>query len=164
MRSILLLLFTICVAPVCLSQSNNTSLPAYMRFAGIPTFTIYKAPDSTAFTREDLKRKSTVFIVFDPDCDHCQMETKAITSNIERFKKAQIIMVTYFPHKEMLKFYRKYKIANYPIITMGSDPKFFFPIYYKVGNLPAIFVYDKNRKLKKSFAGTVSLEKIIEAL
>ena len=73
-------------------------------------------------------------------------------------------MVTYLPHKEMVTFYYDYKIAKYPLITMGSDPKFFFPIFFQVRNLPAIFVYDKNGKLKKSFDGIVSIDKITDAL
>ena len=57
-------------------------------------------------------------------------------------------MVTYLPYKEMTQFYKDYKIAHYPIITMGVDPKFFFPIFFKVHNFPSIYVYDKGGKLK----------------
>ncbi len=73
-------------------------------------------------------------------------------------------MITYLAHKEMVNFYHDYKIAKYPVITMGSDPKFFFPIFFQVGNLPAIFVYDKKGKLKESFEGMVSINKIADAL
>ncbi len=164
MKSTLLLLFSISLGFVSSAQSGSTTDPIYLRFPTIPKFTIYKAPDSTAFSRENLKKKPAIFIVFDPDCDHCQHETDSIISHISLFKKAQIIMVTYLPHKEMLGFYHHYKIKNYPEITMGSDPKFFFPLFYKVGNLPAIFVYDKKGKFKKSFEGIVSLNKILNVL
>ncbi|MEO6453770.1 MAG: redoxin domain-containing protein [Ginsengibacter sp.] len=163
MKRYLLLLINVSLVFVCLSQSNNTSLPVYVRFPDIPAFTIYKAPDSAKFTRENLKKKPAVFIIFDPECDHCQRETDSIISNISKFKKAQIIMVTWLAHRGMVKFYHDYKIAKYPLITMGSDPKMFFPLYFKVGSLPAIFVYDKNGKFKKSFDGTVSIHKIASA-
>ena len=72
-------------------------------------------------------------------------------------------MVTYLPYEEMMQFYKDYKIANYPMITMGRDTKFFFPVFYSVGNFPSIFVYDKDGDLKQSFEGTVSIDKIVAA-
>lgn len=163
MKSTFFFLFILGLAMVSKGQSDQTA-PTYVRFPNIPKFTIYKAPDSAVFTRENLKKKPTVFIVFDPGCDHCQRETDSITSHISRFKNAQIIMITYLPHGDMLNFYHDYKIANYPMITMGSDPRYFFPVFFQVRNLPAIFIYDKNGKFKKSFEGTVRLDKITNAL
>ena len=73
-------------------------------------------------------------------------------------------MITYLPYEEMIKFYKTYKIANYPQITMARDTKFFFPVFFKVRNLPSIFVYDKKGDLKKSFEGSVKIEDIIQEL
>ena len=162
MKSILLLILNLSLALVSFSQED--SLPVYKRFPYIPQFTIYKAPDSTQFTRENLKKKSSVFIVFSPDCEHCQHETKDLLSNIDKFKKSQIIMVTYLPYEEMMQFYKDYKIAEYPMITMGRDAKFFFPVFYRVSSFPSIFVYDKNGNLTQSFEGTTSIDKIVAAL
>ncbi|MEO5650698.1 MAG: hypothetical protein ABIR03_12345, partial [Ginsengibacter sp.] len=45
--------------------SSNQQDPVYLRFPTIPQFTVYKAPDSTIFTREDLKKRvSTIFFIF----------------------------------------------------------------------------------------------------
>ena len=73
-------------------------------------------------------------------------------------------MVTYLPYEEMMQFYKDYKIANYPQIIMGRDAKFFFPIFFNVHNFPSIIVYNKEGKLKDSFEGTVSVDKIAAAL
>jgi thiol-disulfide isomerase/thioredoxin len=162
MKSTVLLFLSLSLALVSFSQED--SLPVYKRFPYIPQFTIYKAPDSTQFTRENLKKKSCVFIVFSPDCEHCQRETKDLLSNIDKFKKTQIIMVTYLPYEEMMQFYKDYKIAKYPMIIMGRDTKFFFPVFYKVSSFPSIFVYDKNGNLTQSFEGTTSIDKIVAAL
>lgn len=137
----------------------------YLRFPTIPQFTVYKAPDSTAFSREDLKKKKEVlFMVFSPDCDHCQHETEELLANIQKFKNTQIVMITYLPYEEMMAFYKKYKIANYPQITMARDTKFFFPVYFKVKNLPSIFLYDKKGNFKKSFEGSVKIDSIAAEL
>ncbi|MEO6290576.1 MAG: redoxin domain-containing protein [Ginsengibacter sp.] len=164
MKKIFLLLLNLVLCIVGFSQASNDD-PVYLRFPVIPKFTVYKAPDSTAFTREDLKkRKPVVFVVFSPDCEHCQHETEEMLANIKKFKNTQIIMVTYLPYEEMIAFYKNYKIADYPQIIMARDTKYFFPVFYKVRNLPSIFVYDKNGDFKKSFEGSVKIDSVISLL
>lgn len=162
----MLLVFSIFFSHSLLAQvANAEDKPVYQRFPTIPQFTVYKAPDSTAFTRSDLsKRKSTIFFIFSPDCGHCQHETEAILKNIKKFKDAQILMVTHYPYSEMETFYKNYKIANYPQITMARDTKYFFPVFFKVQNFPAIFVYNKKGELQKNFEGSVKVEDIINEL
>jgi thiol-disulfide isomerase/thioredoxin len=137
----------------------------YLRFPTIPQFTVFKAPDSTAFSRENLqKKKPVVFFIFSPDCTHCQHETESLIKNIKKFKNIQIVMITYLPYDEMMKFYKVYNIGAYPQITMARDTKFFFPVFFKVQNLPSIFVYDKKGDFKKAFEGSVKIEDILEEL
>ena len=143
---------------------DDTTTAVYKRFPTIPSFTVFKAPDSTAFTKEDLKKKETIFMIFSPDCEHCQHETEALLANINKLKNTQIVMITYLPYNEMMAFYKNYKIADYPQITMARDTKFFFPVFFKVRNLPSIFVYDKKGNLKKNFEGSVKIDTIAEAL
>jgi thiol-disulfide isomerase/thioredoxin len=146
------------------SQSDSTK-PVYLRFPTIPQFVIYKASDSTRFTRENLKKKKpTIFIIFSPDCEHCQHETQELTANIGKFKDAQIIMVEYLSHDQMVKFYKEYNIEKYPTITMGRDAQFYLPLFFKVESLPAIYVYDKKGNFKQAFSGSVKIDKIVGAL
>lgn len=164
MRKIFILAITIFIAQLSFAQADSIA-PIYLRFPTIPQFTIDKAPDSTKFTREDLKkRKTTVFIIFSPDCEHCQHETEALIANIDKFKHAQIVMVEYLTYEQMIKFYKDYKIANYPNIIMGREPKYFLPVFFDVKSLPAIYVYDKKGKFKQAFSGSVKIEKIAAVL
>ncbi len=145
-------------------QADSTA-PLYLRFPTIPQFTIYNVKDSSKFTREDLKKKKpTVLILFSPECEHCQRETKELEAHIDKFKNAQIMMVTYLSFAEMQKFYKDYHVADYPNITMGRDAKYFFPIYYKLRSMPSIFVYDKKGNFKKAFEGSVNVLKVAEQL
>lgn len=148
------------------SQKDSTQeKPIYLRFPTIPEFTIYKAPDSTAFTRNDLRKKrNTIFMIFSPDCEYCQHETEMLLKNIKEFKNTQIVMITYLPYKEMIKFYHIYKIADYPQITMARDTRFFFPVFFKVRNLPSLFVYDMKGNFKKAFEGDVKPETLLTEL
>lgn len=164
MKGLLLLVFAITTSLLSIGQRDSTS-PVYLRFPVIPKFTIFKAADSSAFTREDLKKKKPViFIIFSPDCEHCQRETDSLIAHIDLFHNAQIVMTTYLAHSAMVKFYNDYHIANHPEIIMGRDATFFFPIFFKVNSLPAIYVYDKQGNFKKSFEGSVNLTKIAAEL
>ena len=164
MRKIFISVITLFTVLQAFSQADSTK-PIYLRFPTLPQFTIYKASDSTTFTRDDLqKRKQTIFIIFSPDCEHCQHETEALIANIDKFKDVQIVMVEYLAYEEMKKFYINYKIENYPNITMGRDAKFFLPIFFKVESLPAIYVYDKKGNFKQAFSGSVKMDKIAAAL
>ncbi len=146
------------------SQADTVSA-VYLRFPVIPKFTVYKAPDSTAFSRENLqKKKPVLFMIFSPDCEHCQHETEALLADIKKFKNTQIVMITYLPYDEMIAFYKNYKIANYPQITMARDTKFFFPVFFKVRNLPSVFLYDKKGDFKKAFEGSVKIDNITSEL
>ncbi|MEO8765625.1 MAG: thioredoxin, partial [Ginsengibacter sp.] len=143
----------------------DSTAPAYLRFPVIPQFTVFKAPDSTAFSRDNLqKKKPVVFMIFSPECEHCQRETDTLLAHIDKMKDAQIVMITYLPYEEMIQFYKKYKIADYPQITMARDTKFFFPVFFKVRNLPSIYVYDKKGDFRKNFEGSVKIDSVSELL
>lgn len=136
----------------------------YLRFPFVPPFNLYKVPDSTLFTKADLKKKkATLLMVFSPDCDHCQHETKELTDKIKLFKKVQIVMASWLPYDQIKQFYQDYHIANYPNITMGWDKVFMLPPYYKLQNLPFMALYDKKGNLISVFEGSVKLDKVAEA-
>ncbi|MDQ2862799.1 MAG: redoxin domain-containing protein [Bacteroidota bacterium] len=164
MKKLLLLPIVLFFCASAFAQQDSTA-PVYERFPTIPQFTLYKAPDSTAFTRQDLqKRKPVIFMIFSPDCEHCQHETEMLLADIKKFKDAQIVMVTYLPYHDMIVFYKNYKIANYPEITMARDTKYYLPQFFKVRNLPSIFVYDKKGNFKKSFEGSINPDLISDQL
>ncbi|MBS1735896.1 MAG: redoxin domain-containing protein [Bacteroidetes bacterium] len=166
MKRIFLILITNCILATSFAQNSDStaSLPVYLRFPNVPEFTIYKAPDSTAFTRNDLnKKKNIMFFVFSPECGHCQHETEVMLQKIKEFKNTQIVMVTYLPYNEMLAFYHRYHIDAYPQIVMGRDTKFFFPVFFKVQNFPSMYIYQKG-KFKQAFEGAVKIEDLIKVL
>ena len=148
------------------AQENTTEeQPVYLRFPTIPQFKVNKAPDSTSFTRENLKKNvNTVFFIFSPDCNHCQHETESMVKKIKEFNKTQIVMITYFPWTEMMVFYNNYNIGKYPQIIMARDNNYFFPVFFKIRNFPSIYVYDKKGNFKKSFEGSVKIEDILKEL
>lgn len=163
MKRLFSLTVLILIAMCTHAQADSTLL--YLRFPTVPPFTITKVSDSTKFSKADLSRKkATIIIVFSPDCEHCQHETRELTANIKLFKKAQIIMASPLEHAYLKKFYEEYNIAACPNVIMGRDPGYFFGTFYRVRSFPAIFVYDKKGNFVKEFDGSVPVEKIAEIL
>jgi len=168
-KYILLLVMVVLGASAAIAQTEpkDTSL-LYIRFPIVPSFKLINIGDSTFktyFTKDNLKKKTaTIIILFSPDCEHCQHETKEITAKINLFKKAQIVMASPMNELMLKMFYDEYKIANYPNITLGRDPSYFLGTFYKVRSFPAIFVYDKKGNFVDSFSGSVPVEQIAAAL
>ena len=159
--SFLLISVALCLQMVCIAQFDSVRAP-YMLSPSIPAFTIMKAPDSSLFSQTDLHQKRpTIFFVFNPDCEYCQHETKDLLRNINKFRNAQIVMVSYMTFDMIADFYKKYKIANYPDITMGRDTEYKFLKFYKLKILPSTIVYDSNGKFKKIFRERVDMEDLL---
>lgn len=148
----------------CQSAGTEDNRPVYLRYPTVPLFTVYQAPDSTAFTRDNLKKKPTIFFIFSPECGHCKHETEMMLKNINKLKHVQILMITYFPYEEMMDFYKAYNIKDYPQITMARDPKFFFPTYFQVKNFPSFYIYDKKGNFKEFLEGDIKIDTLLNAL
>lgn len=163
MRRLIIAIGCFCMIQTGFAQADTTLL--YLRFPTIPPFSIINAADSTVFTKSDLaKKKATLIFIFSPDCDHCQIETKALTANIKLFKKAQIIMASNQPYSLLKEFYKEYKIADHSNIIMGRDPSYFFGSFYKIRTFPSIFLYDKKGNFVKAFDGSVPVTTIASYL
>jgi len=122
-------------------------------------------PDSTAFSKDDLKKKKeTIIMVFSPDCEHCIHSTEDLLAHYDLFKNVQIVMGTPLAYEHIQKFWDKYKIADYPGIRVGLDNNYFLGQFYQIHSYPAIFLYDKKGQFKEFFDGSVKWEKIAQAL
>ncbi len=169
-RKLFLLLIVLGFAVSGFAQADST-LPKtdttllYLRFPTVPPFKITRAPDSTSFTKDDLKRKrATIIMIFSPDCEHCQHETRELIAHIDLFKKIQIVMATPLDYYYVNKFYEDFGIAKYPNIIIGRDPGYNLGTFYKVHSFPSIFLYNKKGEFVQAFDGSVPVEKIAEAL
>lgn len=147
------------------AEAQNDSLPIYKKFPALPPFEMVTIPDSTSFKKADLEnKKATMFMVFSPDCDHCQHATRDLQKHMDLFKKVQIVMVSSMPYNIIHSFYDEYAIAKYPNIIMGMDASYFFGTFFSVHNFPSVFLYDKKGLFVKGFEGSVPFTKIAESL
>ncbi len=165
MKPLIFILFYFIQAIGLFAQIVEKKNPPYRSVPFVPPFKIMLAPDSTVFSKGDLKKKrSTVIIVFSPDCDHCLHATRDLLANHDLFKKAQIVMATSMAFQHVQKFYNDMRIAAFSNIKVGSDNAAFLHSFYEVRTFPAIFVYDKKGKFKATFDSHAEFKKIAEVL
>jgi thiol-disulfide isomerase/thioredoxin len=145
--------------------AQKQELAPYLKNPVLPDFKILQKDSATWFTKANLKSgKPVMIMLFSPDCEHCQLQTKDILKKIKELGDLQIVMATFQPMEKMRKFHKEYGISAYPNIHMGRDESFFFGPYYVGRSIPFLAIYDRNRKLIKVYDGGAPAEKISAAI
>jgi hypothetical protein len=119
----------------------------------LPVFNIL-LPDSVShFNTADIP-SGQPFIVFgfSPLCTHCQAETRDIIKHMDQLKNVKIYYVTAEKFHDMKMFYKYFKLAQYPNITMGRDEKYTFFRTFRVGQIPYAAIFDSHKRLKEVYA------------
>lgn len=137
-------------------NANAQTLPAFeMRLSTGKIFS------STNVSPE----RPTILIYFAPDCEHCQVLMKQIFSQINTFKKTQMILVTFEPVQVLPAFEKQFHTEKYPNIKVGSEVKpLFLQKYYQLQHTPFTVLFDKNNKLIISYKDFTPVNDLIKKL
>jgi protein-disulfide isomerase len=111
--------------------------------------------------REDFAHATIVFY-FDPDCEHCQSEAKALKKQAAAFADVHLLWLSVAPLAKLKAFEREYelektfgaslKIAQ--ITNEVADKTFGFRV------VPTILIYDSHQKLTKKYVGETKIESL----
>jgi thioredoxin-related protein len=156
-------LLAICalLAVTLFSQTDSTSSP-YKRFPSFPPVRLLKTDSSSFFTKNDLDKKASVLLIlFNPQCEHCQLETAAIIKHIDKFRHIQIVMATYAPFDSMMAFRERYQLANYKNIVVAQDTHYFLTSFFTIYSLPFLAFYNRKKELITVFEGSMPVEKVL---
>ncbi len=161
----ILLIFLLTKSACTLFAQKDTADNYVNKFLTLPAFKIFIVPDSTAFTNENInKNHPFVFMFFNPDCDHCQNETKELLAYKEELKGIEILMVSSVSYPEIKKFYEEYGLSSMHNIKLGQDVNYRLGSIYKLRTYPSIFVYDHTGTLLKAFVGKIGVPAILNAV
>lgn len=131
----------------------------------LPPFSIMQT-NGKVYRAQNLPfEKPIIIIYFSPDCEDCLAFMDKFFIRVTDFNKASVVMITYFPIEEVVKFVRRYKMGNYKNIIVGTEgSSFFVKDYYKIMDLPFVALYDKNGNIQASYQKDIPLKVIIEKL
>ncbi len=115
------------------------------------------------FTKSDLDlTQPTVIISFMPTCHFCQYEAKAVEEHSAAFEQVNLLMVTSAPEAEAIQFAEEYKLKDDPNVVILTDEFQQFQTTFGTSAVPSVFIYDKQQKLVKHFAGETKMEAIFK--
>jgi len=110
------------------------------------------------------QRDTTIIIVFNFECEFCNLELNELISNYELFKNFRIFLLSVQPVDDLARASEKYKLDQYPGIHLfrmseetAEDPVFSVPT-------PSLFVYDPGGRLIVSRKGYAAPLKMIRDL
>lgn len=153
-------LFLLVVGWLVLSAGTAAAQPG-----GLPAFKIMLS-SGKLFTPSDLvQQKPVVLIYFSPECDHCQQLMNAFFKNVQAFKNAEVVMVTFKPLSEVAAFEQAYQTFKYPNIKVGTEgTTYFLRSYFKLQETPFTALYNKQGALLYSYRKQTPVPELINRL
>jgi hypothetical protein len=150
-------LFSAFTAPARIKTGKEGSL--------LPTFDLLLVDSVTHLNTDNIPAgKPFIVFGFDPFCAHCQAETKDIAKHIDQLKDIHIYYVTPYAFRDMRGFYKYFKLADCPNITMGKDLKAVFFRYFKVSSIPYVAIYDSHKRLKEVIPHQADVQTLLKAV
>ncbi|MDZ4796443.1 MAG: thioredoxin [Bacteroidota bacterium] len=162
MKKINAALISLLITTAMMAQ-NDSIQPPYKKFPIYPPVKLLLPDNTSYFSKADLDKKSPVMLMlFNPQCEHCQHETEALTTHIENFKHIQIIMATSMPFDSMMAFRERYHLEKYKNIVVGQDTHYFLSTFFMIRSLPFLAFYNKKKELISVFEGGMPMHLILK--
>lgn len=160
-----LLLFTLLVSTglrTMAQDGKGASTITYKNYKEVPAFNLLDLNEKKFSSGSvQQKGKSLVVVYFSPMCGHCLEFTENLTYNLKKFKQVQFLFVSAYPMDDIKTFAITRGLHKMPQFKVGQDPDFNMGRFYELKEIPAIFVYSKSGKFKKSFDSKVKIEDLI---
>jgi glutaredoxin len=146
-------------------QNDSIELAPYLKYRNLPAFQLRILDKPKVFNTFDIpKGKPTIFVLFSPDCDHCEQISNMITDSIASFAKAKIYMISPMELVEIKKFTLKNGLNEFKQITVGQDFTFFFGSFFKASTVPFIVIYDKNKQFVSVIKRLRKIDELIDVI
>ncbi len=147
--------------PVRLVTLDTLSPDARLR-SNTNNDTLHRQHITKEYSELELKNKANLFVmIFNPVCSHCEDETELLEKNITMFKRSKLVLMANASMKTYLGDFIKFmKVKDYPSIIIGLDSSGFIDRTFLFNALPQINIYDKHRKLIKTFSGEIPIDSL----
>jgi peroxiredoxin len=107
---------------------------------------------------------SSILILFNTDCDHCQREAAEIAEKNVAFKNYELLFIASDSIHQIENFAKTYNLTDRLNVEFGRAE--YQDVYMNFGAIstPAIYIYNRERKFVKSFLGETPVEELIKYL
>jgi len=104
-----------------------------------------------------------IFMYFDPECDHCQEETKQIVKHAADLAGTKIFMIAHTSYSSLVKFYQEFGLRKMQNLVVGNDTDMSFYRCFVPSAVPFIAIYNKKKELVKIYLGQTDIASIIRS-
>jgi hypothetical protein len=118
--------------------------------------------DGSEVRAKELKGNN-LFVMFQPDCDHCQEEAVQIEQRLEEFKDYKLYFISSAPMEHITAFARNFRLHDRPNVTFAWTATEGVLTYYGPIQTPSVYIYS-NGQLRQAFNGQTDIGKILNAL
>ena len=130
------------------AQGNIDPNAPFLKDKNIPKFTLNLTTGKSFSNTQIPKTKYTCFIIFSPDCSHCQEEAAELTKNADKFKSVFFIWNSYKEMADIKAFAIKYGLDKQSNVIVGRDPEFSIPVFFRPRMTPFVALYANGQLLK----------------
>lgn len=121
--------------------------------------------DSTTWlnTRNIPAGKPTVLFYFSPTCPYCRAQTEEIIEDMDKLKSMQFYFITSSSLAGLKSFCKEFELSKYRNIISGVDTGHIVSDYFEIEGVPYTAIFNKNKKLNKSYLGKIYSSQLIKA-
>jgi peroxiredoxin len=145
----------------CSSKKEDKPVAAKATTNEYPNLTLTLASGETLPAKE-LQGKN-IFVLFQPECDHCQDEAREIEKHLDRFKAYKLFFISSSPMPQVTKFAKDYKLNDRPNVKFAVTSTESVLNFYGPIPTPSVYIY-REGKLINYFNGQTNIENILAAL
>jgi thiol-disulfide isomerase/thioredoxin len=154
-----LLLISIILGLACYAISETNKLKRLKIISENAQRHLSNLPNRISFLENNL---TSIFIAFNPDCEHCQYEAKSINERHREFGKTNIVMFTEEKDSVTKAFSKQYGLDTLKNVQVISDTTHEMDKVLGVKHIPTIFIYNKNNELVKRYDGETKIDAILK--
>lgn len=143
---------------------NRDNLP-YKSNPDLPVFNILLKDSVTTFNTFNIPKGSPIaLMLFSPDCKHCSDAMDDITRGMDSLKNIRFYLMSLsIDMTAIRKFCDDHRLEKYSNIeVVGCDYDFFFLTFFGAMNVPAIALYNSDKKLVHYFNPPFTVSQIFE--
>lgn len=146
----------------CHTRPNQKKLSSIMK---LPAFRVISIDSCKCINTEYIATGSpSIFIYFDPDCEHCQRETKSILAHIDQLRKANLYWITNGDLTELKQFCQNFRLDTFKNVMIGRDYEYTFYRAFLPPSTPYIAIYNSHKSLVRLYKGEPDLNSIVAAI
>ena len=106
---------------------------------------------------------NNIFVLFQPDCDHCQEEAIFIEQRLEDFKDYTLYFISSADAQSITAFAENFNLHKKENVRFAWTSTEGVLNHYGPIQTPSVYIYS-NGRLKQSFNGQTDVQNIIDAL